>query len=294
MNHLPTDFHNPSCHRGAMAAVLLLFLSFFTPLTHARYVLEKGKDVEVCVAYEKALNGSREVTSPYSRPLDPNAKQFSKPKWEPLIIGEYPYLEKVWRYRFDRDVNPVNFYGVDLWRKWRGTKEQYAYAWESYLVSREEQGTTHQYLARFDIDNDGQSDTVYLDHLGNRSLFVVLYKDQTDLDYDKTERAQGHPPRKSTGLGEFRPVTKANKNDWGVPPTDVDLGITPVPDAFSYASYDFFFYKSKTYYDLWWANHPSYRGKPPWEAGKLQVFMLEKGQRARETCTYRIKREYPK
>ena len=295
MNRISPGFHIPITLCGAATVALLATLSLFTPPTYARYVLEKGKDVEVCVAYEKALNGSREVTSPYSRPMDPKAKHFSKPKWEPLVIGEYPFLEKVWRYRFDRDVNPViSFYGVDLWRQWRGTKEQYAYAWESYLVSGEKRGTQSQYLARFDIDNDGQVETIYLDQAAHMSLFVVLNKDQADFDYDMTERAQGHPPRKAMGLGEFRPVTKTNKNDWGVPPTDIALGITPVPDAASNASYDFFFYKGKTYYDLWWDNHPSYRGKPPWDVGRLQVFMLEKRLRAREICTYRIHREDPR
>lgn len=288
MSRISPRFHHPSRSRGAMAAFLLLFILFFASSSHARYVLEKGKGIEVCVAYEKALNGSNRVASPYSRPLDPNAKEFSKPKWEALHIREYEFLPKVWRYRFDRDVNPVNFYGVNLWRQWRGTKEQYAQAWDSYLVSREEQGSNEQFLARFDIDNDGQPDTVYLDHM-NRALFVVLNNDQIDLDYDKTERAQGHPPRKTLGLGEFMP---AKNGDWGIPPNEITIGITPVPDAFFLgATYDFFFYRDKTYYDLWWSRHPSYRGRPDWEVGRLQVFILEKGKRAREICTYRIQRE---
>ena len=288
MNHLPTGFHIPSRFRGAMAVVLLFFFLFFTSLAQARYVLEKGKDVEVCVAYEKALNGSKVVSSPYSRPMDPNAKDFSKPKWEPLEIREYAFLPKVWRYQFDRDVNPVNgFYGVHLWRQWRETKKQYAQAWESYLVTHEKRGNQWQYLASFDINNDGESDTIYLSESATSKLFVVLNHDQTDLDYEKTERAQGHPPRKVMGLGEFMP---AKKGDWGIPPSDIALGITPVPDA-GYATYDFFFYKGKTYYDLWRSSHPSYGGRPDWEVGRLQVFVLEKGQRAREICTYRIQRE---
>lgn len=288
MSRLPNGSHNPSRSCGAMAAVLLLFSSFFTPLTHARYVLEKGKDVEVCVAYERALNGAREVTSPYSRPMDPNAKHFSKPKWEPLIIGEYPYLEKVWRYRFDRDVNPINFYAVDSWPRWRGTKEQYAHAWKSFLVTHEERGHQLQYVARIDIDNDGSQDTVYLSESATSKLFVVLSKDETDLDYEKTEFAQGHPSRKMQGLGEFRNFEIGERNY-----LNKLFNKTPVEDV-TYATYDFFIYKGMAYYDLWWSRHPSYRGRPAWEAGRLQVFILEKGKHARNICTYRVQRDNTK
>ena len=72
---------------------------------------------------------------------------------------------------------------------------------EEFLVTHEERGYQLQYVAHIDIDNDGNQDTVYLSESATSKLFVVLNKDETDLDYDKTERAQGHPSRKIQGLG---------------------------------------------------------------------------------------------
>ncbi len=270
-----------------------LFLVFASTAQAGRYELEKGKGVEVCEAYEKNLN-SFKPRAPFrcDRPISPEFKDFTKPVFkgpESLPVDRVvpgAVIRKVERFLWERDVNPVYYFPVTEWPKWKGTKEQYDQAWRKYNYNRESNYMNRWKIAEVDIDNDGTPETVYRDgQCPSGALLLVVNKDMTDIDRAKTELVMPHPSRKAQGLGEFRPLEK-DAPDYH---PDKKFGRTWVEDSLHGAGYDVFRYKNKTYFDLWWFDHPDYQSKSDIEVGKpLSVFVIDNKQ-TREICTYRYR-----
>ena len=287
--------------RPAMMASLPCVVSMLlltTPALAGQYEVVKGKGVDVCDAYEKALNAPPPNRVPASCrrivPKDPRhpgeAKEFSQPQWKEINKWKNEaLLREIWEYEFSRNVNPVHYFAVNRWNDWRGTPEQYAIAHQFFIGNQEDAWGVPQYIAEFDIDNDGVREPIYLDRnctgmTGGHALFVVLTTDGKNIDREKTERTQARQPFAARGRHVFR---SAVKGLWGDSPTDVERGSAPVEDAWGWAAYDFFFYRGKTYYDLWWSRRPDYHGKPDSKVGRLRVFITERDKKAREVCTYR-------
>lgn len=271
----------PALIHFRILATVALFALAAVPAVAGRYELVKGKGVEMCEAYEKNLN-SFKPGLPFrgARPINPEFKDFSKPDLKP---GSFP-ADKIYRLLWERDVNPIYYFPVTEWSKWRGTPEQYTRAWESFREGRR-RGQFGDKIGLVDIDNDGNPDTIYLDQrVEVGALLLVLNTDRSDLDYDKTKFVMQHPSRKEQGLGELRPLEK-DAPDYH---PDKKFGFTPVEDALYGAAYDVFRYKNKTYFDLWWTRHPDYQGKLDFQVGKpLRVFMIE-NNKTREICTYKF------
>lgn len=279
-----------SIHFRVLVAAALFALAA-APAIAGRYEIVKGKGVKVCEAYERNLN-SFKPRSPFrcDRPVSPDLKDFSKPvfkgSYDLIVPGagtrSYPVVKKVERFLWERDANPVyNF--RDGMSKWRGTPEQYEQTWRHFLSQRERQYMDRWKIAEIDIDNDGTPDTVYRDgQCPTGTLLLVVNKDMTDIDRARTQLVMPHPSRKTQGLGEYRKLTPGERA--AAPERG---GYTEVEDALHGASYDVFQYKNKTYFDLWWIQHPDYQGKLDFQVGKpLRVLAIE-NNRTREICTYK-------
>lgn len=255
------------------------------------YVLEKGKGVEVCEAYEKNLNSFKpRLPMVCGRPASV-ALGFSKPKWEqPLHTpnGQAMPFKDYGEFLWERDVNPVRYYRNDRWTEWKATPDQLKEAHRSYLVNRERfWAQIPPLLAEFDIDNDGKSDHVYFEHPCGSvygDVFAVLTEDYKTVDRKRTERLLPHPPFKQMGLGYFRSV---KRGDWGVAPFFLERGYMPTEDAMGDVHYDFFIHKGKSYIDQWWSSHPDFHGESDMKAGRLRVFEPAPTG-SKEICTYRF------
>ena len=297
MHNITSRFFNQST-RVSRAALLALVTAFplAAPAAHAgQYVLEKGKGVEVCEAYEKNLN-SFKPRGPFrgNRPINPEFKDFSKPDLKGWVEDPTPGSrtfpeEKIDRFLWERDANPVYSYRGGI-AKWRGTPAQYEEAWKRFKFLRRGPGiqtADREKIGAVDIDNDGTPDNVYLDERGNDlgAPLLVLNADRSDLDYAKTKLVMQHPSRKEQGLGELRKLAPGER----ATAEAEKFGYTPFEDSLHGASYDVFQYKNRTYFDLWWIRHTDYQGKLDFEVGvgkPLRVFVIE-NNRTREVCTYK-------
>jgi len=273
---------------------IVLCLLAVAPAVAGRYDLVKGKGVEVCEAYEKNLN-SFKPRLPFrgQRPVNPEFKDFSKPDLKgsyedpsPENPRSFP-AEKIDRFLWERDANPIYQFPVTEWPKWRGTPEQYERAWKSFRTRKgpgHNIGNQGDLVGLVDIDNDGTPDNIYLDRWGEvTGPLLVLNADRSDLDYEKTKLTMQHPSRKEQGMGEFRPLAK-DAPDYH---PHKKFGRTWVEDSLYGAGYDVFQYKSRTYFDLWWIRHPDHQGKLDFQVGKpLRVFIIE-NNKTREICTYK-------
>lgn len=274
-----------------VAAVAAAFLLIAGPALAGQYELVKGKGVEVCEAYEKSLNSFQsKLPMVCGRPA--NADQgFSKPKWErpatapngvPLAEPYWDFSEFLWK----RDVNRGAYFERD---KWKDTPAQNKWAHERYEIYRDALWKVFPvFIANFDIDNDGKPEHVYFERAcgsAHGDFLAVLAPDYKTIDRKKTELVMPHPPFAQTGFGYFRPV---KKGDWGIPPDWIAKGYAPVEDSLQYVHYDAFFYKSRTYFDQWWVEHPDFHGKSDIDAGLLRVFEATPAGTS-EICTYRFR-----
>ena len=279
-----------------MRKLLLVLLLLALPAISwaGEYALIKGKGVEVCEEYGKNLNSFNPNWPMEYRKINSEFKDFSNPKWELRMyaIGRIKIsdnlLERIDKFLWERDANPIYHVVINKWPKWRGTKKQFADAYKNYSFERNEmaRASRDHLIANIDIDNDGTLEPVYLDHLDSSSGYVllVLKTDYTDIDYEKTKLVMMHPSRKDAGWGEFRPM---KAGDWGVNQHAEIPGLTLTEDSLHSAYYNVFLYKNRVYFDMWWSNHPDYKGKSPFDAGRLHVYAAEK-DKGNEICTYKF------
>jgi hypothetical protein len=286
--NLRTTHRKPTAPLALVATTILVLTA--TPAQTGQYVLEKGKGVEVCEAYEKNLN-SFKPRQPFrcDRPINPELTDFAKPIFrgpeslpaERVVPGGV--IKQVERFLWERDVNPVYWYRGGI-AKWRGTPEQYEQAWRSFKDDREIIYMNRWKIAEIDIDNDNFPETVYRDgQCSPGAILLVVNKGMTDIDRAKTELVMPHPSREAQGLGELRKLAPGERAGAEAE----KFGFAPVEDPLHGAGYDIFQYKNKTYFDLWWYSHPDYQSKLDFLVGKpLRVFMIKSNQ-TREICTYK-------
>ena len=161
----------------AVTAVVLLLTA--GPVLAGQYELARGKGVKVCEAYRKNLN-SFQPSYPMrcNRPVNPEFKDFQKPKWEQIDgIKDFDLIVKV-----DKLLRPSYYAHI---------KPE---VMSSSLRANIESGNYKFSLTTVDIDNDGRVEPVlrYLDSCwpGNRGPWgtplVVLKQDKRDVDVSKT------------------------------------------------------------------------------------------------------------
>lgn len=276
--------------------IVILLIGFTTSAVLAgEYKLTKGQGIEVCEAYKKNLNLSKPKMPTTCLRSAHEELGFSVPNWETFlgnapIPGEINMPDKIDRFLWARDANPVYDFVVTEWPNWRGTKAQRELAWKGFKINRNRRLAPNGPLyAEFDIDNDGQSEPVYFERgcgTSFGSLILVLKQDYSDLDYSKTELVMPHPSRKEAGWGEFRKLAPGER----ATPTTEKFGYVQNPDSLHSAHYGVFFFKKKAYFDLWWRKHPDYQGQPDFKVGRLHVYLAEQ-RKSTEICTYRFDRE---
>jgi hypothetical protein len=259
-----------------------------------RYELIKGKGVEVCEAYQENLNSRNpNILILGNRSVNTKLKGFeNQPVWENKLLDLYDngVMEKVDRFLWGRDANPVQYFPYTEWKNWRGTPEQYRRAREHYQIVRDRCSSSRgKWVSILDIDNDGKPENVLLDQNCEGALVLVLNQDITDIDVEKTKLTLAHPSRKEAGWKEFRKLTPKELAQ-AMPEIIKEFGSESVQDALHHAWYDVFLYNKKAYFDLWWTDHPEYQGKPDNEVGRLRVFTIENKQR-QEVCTYRFNQD---
>ncbi len=283
--------------------LLILFFMFLASVSLAdEYVLVKGEGMDVCEAYKKNSNSYSMKVLPMAhwmiRKLDPEMKDFSSPKWERIFDGgilkfpkESDVLIRISNFIWERDVNPVGYITVSDWPKWRGTKEQKVAAYKYYMFLRHESGKVIRghLIAEIDIDNDGKPEPVYLDRLyptSNGGSLIILKNDYSDIDYEKTKLVTVHPSRKEAGWKDLRDCTKGERKEDPL----CKYGKIATGDASS-LSYGVFFYKGKTYFDVWGGSDPNDSGAETYYpfANHLHVFIVEK-KTTSEICRYKYVR----
>jgi hypothetical protein len=258
------------------------------------YILVKGKGVEVCEEYGKNLN-SFKLKKPmeYSRKINPDLKEFSKPQWERVYgngLDRFPrngeVLASIGAYLWERDANPIYYIPVNKWSKWRGTKRQYTAAYKKYNLERYELGSVPRMhlIADIDIDNDGTTEPVYLDRLYPTSgaLLLVLKPDYSAIDYEKTKLVMMHPSRKEMGAAELKQSIPLDIGH----AKNTKKAIKPVVDALHGVFYGVFYFKDKTYFDMWGFHDSKFFGAYD-PNGRLRVFIADKRSSA-EICTYKF------
>ena len=255
------------------------------PSRASGYEIVKGKGIDVCEAYVKNLN-SLKPTIPMQcyRKTNSDFKDFSKPKLNRLDFSK-GIMDRLDDFFWERDANPI--YYVYNKKIWQGSDAQYEKAKKGYLNDRQGRFWIGHFVTDIDIDNDGKIDKVYLDQTCGStygSLMLILKDDLSDIDYKKSEIVLRHPSRKNWGVGVFQPV---KQGDWGVSGTLEELKHWPAVDAMHSAYYDIFKFKNKSYFDLWWRNHPNYKGHPSYKVGRLHVYLAEENS-INEVCTLKF------
>ncbi len=276
-----------------LVALLLLFSG---TVMAGEYILEKGKGVEVCEAYQKNLNSFKpKGYQNCPRGVSKKIPGFDNPFWDrdtatPSGGSTFePYLamsDVIWA----RDVNHVKYFPRLRTEAWRGTPAQEKAAKGRFDDERERFWVGRApYLDTFDIDNDGKPDPVYTEQPcggAYSAQLAVLTPDWKDVDRKKTERIKPHPPFNKMGYDAFRPLwenekARAVNNRWR------KRGSKPTEDAYSNLRTDVFFYKGHTYIDQWWQAHPDFKGQWGRRAGKLRVYDVSP-EGTKEICSYRF------
>ena len=271
---------------------LLIFI--FAPINSfgGQYLLEKGQSRAVCKSYLENLN----ITNPSlpfycERPANENFG-IVHPKWQRLLgkklipIGVNLPLE-INKYLWKRGVNPIYYVPKKEWPNWKGTPKQLDQAWLGFESQRNSLLTfSGPKYAMIDIDNDGVVEPVYYES-GCDSIFgsilIVLKKDFSGIDVEKTEIVLPNISRRKEEMSEFRkPWPEENK-----PELTDKLGRIPSSDALHSLYSNVFHYRNKYYFDTWWKYLPSYKGKSDITAGKLKVYKVELGSR-RQVCQFRF------
>ncbi len=243
-----------------MIRIFLVFvLLLFPSISFAgQYELIEGKGVEVCEAYGKNLNSFKPIPrdleyQKYQRRINPEIIDLSMPdwsKWKKLYPEDSQKLfDKIDRFIWERDINPLHHLTEDEKKIWLGTQEEYAKAWERYKINRRAHLVIGLFTGQLDIDNDGIMENVSYDtpYGGRGGIFMVLNTDKTDIDAKRTEYLLRHPVRK----------TDKKRH---------------------YDSYGVLRYKNKTYFE-WW------EGEKYLLKGVLHVFIIE-NQSSHEMCKY--------
>ncbi|MGH8533336.1 MAG: hypothetical protein ACREV1_11600 [Gammaproteobacteria bacterium] len=217
------------------------------------YELIVGKGVEVCEAYEKNLD-SIVADQTCARYVNPELKDFGKPRWQPLDAWQHRELIK----------GIENF----LHSYPHGRPEENLNEWEKSTKAAIGYGHLRLELAEIDIDNDGKSEAVMKYHDSKclmahtyATLLFALNEVKNDLDILKTMH-----------LARSR-VDKCPYPDFWTP-----AGI------WGDTLYDVFIYKGKSYFDKEEIGYPI-------RQQQLHVFATNREAVSGITdhlCTYRI------
>jgi len=116
------------------------------------YEIIKGKGVEVCEAYKKNLESFNEKEPMIcERKINPEMKEFSKPKWEKVNLAEHKEL-----------LRRLLKYKSYLREQFRKTVEDDVQTFDAIFKYHKTGGYKYILQASFDVDNDGyQDDLLY-------------------------------------------------------------------------------------------------------------------------------------
>lgn len=255
--------HTAHWRAALLVAVATLPLILTIPAANAgQYVLEKGKGVEVCEAYQKNLNSFGEPMV-CERQLDPQLPDFKKPEWTKPN---------------DDQARSLEFDMAKYTSRVLGKPEPKSEAEIGVRTEKDIGWPAKRRLARVDVDNDGKPDIVLRQENGTcpetRAFSVniaVLTEDVKRYDLEKSQFINA----------EYSALVGQLKND-PKPWEQRTAGLSKT-DFRGYALYDVFQYRGTTYFDLWETG----KDFPDPASARLHVF-LHKNGKTQEVCTYRF------
>jgi hypothetical protein len=293
--------HGSAVNRGGhlatqwMALIAIACTAACTPLGMAQpadsprplYQAVVGAGTPVCDAYVAPMTryGALGVKQPkYAQAPPFEAPDIGIERYGPYEGPEDPLLIEVRDFLWQRDINPVYWLPIADAPQWRGTAEQLEVARRGFYQAFGEGMRTSGagfHVAHFDLNNDGETDSVFYRFSAGGSTLLVLTADGTEIDVVRTERILKHPSRANAGWPEVRPP-------WPFERSISTQEVYPVADAYRNAQYGAFRFDGKFYVDFWWAAHPTEYGVThAQERGALHVYLHE-GETSREVCVIRM------
>jgi len=270
----------------------MTLLSLASSAFGGEYVIEKGGDAPVCLAYRDNLNAlkPRERALGCAQRNKAVTTDISFPTWESInSLDDLSFLlPKLWRYSWRRDVNQAAYHDFTT-GEWTGSKRQKASAYvrfENYMGAK---GTIYgDGVGLVDIDNDGKPENVYLDLncTTHGAIPYILNAARNDIDVKKTNQISKHLDTKDQKASPFR---KPQDGEF-VPPQPDALkakGLVLTEDAYRTVDYNIFFFKGKTYFDFWRADPSDLKFYPHSDARRLRVFLAIKNA-VEKVCQYRF------
>lgn len=255
-----------SIHSRILAAAALFALAA-VPAVAGRYELVKGQGVEVCEAYGRSLNISHPKASMICERSVESAG-FSKPVWQVLNLQETARLVVQRDIQITAKIVPGGVVNKSL-------SERIEMAANNIREGNESGGwPLKMELAVMDIDNDGKTEKVLKERLGDcpnqRAFSVDLTVLTEDGKYYDLERSKLINPDVSKAVANIQKEV----NDKNIHLRSAGI----VRDELGYLLYDAFLYKGVAYTDLW-------------EMGKnrLHVF-LTKQNSTQNICIYQLNR----
>lgn len=266
------------------------------------FAIEYGENEALCKVYTASLNKQKQPmfrTGGLSRNKDGEDPAIERPQCLRKIYwhkeSEWSLMAATDAFEWSRNVNPVRFLGDPA--DWRDTPEQYAAAWKSYSETRWYRNPNPACVYRVDVDNDGELDTLYQEP--PYRTYSVLNVDLTaqgggaplgrdfpsPIDGAKTEAIAAHPPL--IQYGYFRP-----RRSWERPLLgQKESPLAMAEEAGLRANYSVLRFDGRTYFDVWWEEHPSFGDDFGTAAGRLRVYTVI-GNEQREICSLRYVGEF--
>ena len=242
----------------------LIFLSLLLPsLPYAKsavvYEVIKGKGVEVCEAYKKNLESFNEKEPMIcERKINPEMKEFSKPKWEKVNLEEHQhFLRRLLKYQSgsrDQFSNGAYDENKDL---------------EHSLSYHKSRGYRFIYHALYDINNSG--------HLNE----LVRYKEGVCPDLSTSYFG--------TNIFLIRKKPPPGVDDWVIyDKTNIELILRNniSHGSGNFTTTDIFNYKDKVYIDRYCIGKNSHKGCD--YSDELTVFKI-KNVMVNEVCKFVVK-----
>ena len=156
---------SPKGHRGFPLLLLLCFVFLISSLSFAgEYVLVEGREFEVCRAYSNNLNSFKDLRYPMvcERLINPDFKDFSKPKWTPIDVWSKRELA--------RQFHKLLFYRNSI-PPWNEPPEVFYPKLKEWIA----EGRIRMSEAHLDINNDGTIDHVIRYDYGHCDPSLPMY-----------------------------------------------------------------------------------------------------------------------
>jgi hypothetical protein len=270
--------------RAGFAVVSLAILTFYGGTSaNADYIVEKGRDIDLCEKYKDNLNvGNPKSAYQTERPISSSFPDFKSAEWYRFPDGTSLSADAIVEFFWKRDVNPVQYIQDTQYASWQGSKQQIQAAKRSYInrIGSEEDGFDQSVSFKFaevDLDNDGIPERILqFKPDPYSSLLLILRPDLSEIDKDKSRLVLRHAPWGTKSSIAFRKAQGARS-------------LEPIEDALHGAYYGIFTFRGKTYFDLWWFSDAHMARLPRQSANQWRLRVYEgNASVAKEVCVIRI------